>query len=77
MVGIALLEKTLVGHPIDPVITWFARDMPADPRTPGGMQRLRGIDAAGVGQWHRYGIGPTSVLPCSVPGLNGLGMPAR
>jgi hypothetical protein len=38
----------------EPALTQFANNLPADPRTPSDVQLQRGLNADGLGQWHRY-----------------------
>jgi tetratricopeptide (TPR) repeat protein len=45
---------SFIGLDWEPALTQFARNLPADPRTPSDMQLRRGLNTDGLGQWRRY-----------------------
>lgn len=59
----------------EPALTQFARNLPADPRTPSDIQLRRGLNTDGLGQWRRYRAQMLPVLDTLEPWVLRYGYP--
>jgi hypothetical protein len=68
---------SFIGLDWEPALTQFARNLPADPRTPSDMQLRRGLNTDGLGQWRRYRAELRPVLDILDPWVARFGYPQR
>ena len=66
-----------IGLDWEPALTQFARNLPADPRTPSDIQLRRGLNTDGLGQWRRYRAELRPVLDTLEPWVARFGYPRR
>ena len=66
-----------IGLDWEPALTQFARNLPADPRTPSDIQLRRGLNMDGLGQWRRYRAELRPVLDTLEPWVARFGYPRR
>jgi Tfp pilus assembly protein PilF len=68
---------SFIGLEWEPALIQFARNMPADPRTPSDVQLRRGLNTDGLGQWRRYRAEMLPVLDILEPWVLRYGYPQR